>query len=91
MPTLFDILACGGFVLAEHSSDLEQLFEVGRDLDTWKTVEELAQKVCFYRAHPDQAEQMAQHGLQTVRRHHSIAARVRRMLESVDSARRRTG
>ena len=81
---IFDILACGGFVLAEHSAALDALFTPGKDLETWRTTEELEAKVQYYLAHPEQAAAIGRTGMATVRRSHSIAARVRFMLQSLD-------
>ena len=86
---IFDIVACGGFVIAEHSEDLERLFDVGRDLESWKTPDELQEKIAHYLSHPDEARVIAQQGLQTIRRSHSIRARVQAILNV--AAEHRTG
>jgi spore maturation protein CgeB len=88
---IFDILACGGFVIAEHSPALTALFKPGRDLETWGTPEELEAKVRHYQAHPDQAQAMARSGMQLVHTHHTIRARVREMLRAIDIPLRITG
>jgi len=81
---IFDILACGGAVIAEHSPALEALFTVGEDLDTWKTGAELQAKVAHYLAHPEAAAQLGRRGMQTVQASHTIAGRVQRMLASLN-------
>ncbi len=83
---IFDILACGGFVLAEHSPALESLFELGKDLESWRTIDELQAKVRHFMTHRGQAAQIGQHGMETVRRSHSIQARIRTMLNAVGDA-----
>jgi spore maturation protein CgeB len=88
---IFDILACGGFVIAEHSPALTALFKPGRDLETWHTPEELEAKVQHYQAHPAQAQAMARSGMQIVHTHHTIRARVRQMLQAIDIPLRITG
>jgi len=88
---IFDILACGGFVIAEHSQALASLFTVGVDLDTWQTPQELKAKVEHYKAHPEQARAMALSGMAKVQEHHSIQMRVREMLQSLDGLLRSTG
>ena len=78
---VFDILACGGFILTDHSDALSELFTIGEELDTYRSAEELDQKVRFYLDHPDLARSMAQRGRERVLHDHTIAARVRGVLD----------
>lgn len=73
---VFDVVAAGGFLLAEHSEGLAELFELGRELETWRSPAELLAKVRHYRAHPEQRRAIAAAGQERVRRDHSIARRV---------------
>lgn len=38
---IFDIMACGGFVLADYSRELDEIFEIGREVETYRTIDEL--------------------------------------------------
>jgi len=80
---VFDVLACGGFLLAERSHDLEQLFDVGVEVEAWGTVDELVRKATFYLANPEAARAIAERGMNAVRRRHSIRRRVRQMLDTM--------
>lgn len=80
---VFDVLACGGFLIAEHSPVLEELFEVGVELETFKTTEELRTKVRHYLDHPEEAERIAAAGRAAVLARHRFGARVDQMLSSV--------
>ena len=77
---VFDVLACGGFLIAERSAELPELFEEGVELEAWGSFDELEDKVRHYLAHPEQAARIAQRGLSAVRERHSIQQRVRQML-----------
>ncbi|MBW2559476.1 MAG: glycosyltransferase [Deltaproteobacteria bacterium] len=79
---IFDIMACGGFVLAEHSDDLCEIFEAGREVVTYRTVEELGSKTEYYLDHGDEALEIAERGREAVIKNHTISMRVRHMLES---------
>ncbi|MEO0652928.1 MAG: glycosyltransferase, partial [Planctomycetota bacterium] len=92
---VFDVLACGGFALVEHSPALEELFEVGVELDAYRSVDELHAKVEHWLAHPEERRAVAQRGLQAVRERHAMQARLEGLLAplavagipaSVDSA-----
>jgi len=80
---IFDILACGGFVLAEHSVALEELFEIGDEIESYRTLDELREKVAHYLADPDEARFIAERGRRAVLTRHVIAERVRYMVERV--------
>ncbi len=79
----FDILACGAFLLAEHTPDLDELFEVGVEVETYRTLGELKEKAVHYAAHPEQARAIALRGQATVLERHTIAQRLHGMLASV--------
>jgi spore maturation protein CgeB len=83
---IFDILACGGFVLAEHSAALAELFEIGFEVASYRTLAELRQQVVHYLAHPDEARTIAERGRAAVLARHDIPGRVRHMLASFDEA-----
>ncbi|MCA9001604.1 MAG: glycosyltransferase, partial [Planctomycetes bacterium] len=80
---IFDILACGGFVLAEHSEALAELFEIGVEVESYRTQEELKAKVAHYLAHPEAARAIAERGRRAVLERHTIDGRLQAMLEAV--------
>ena len=77
---VFDVLACGGFVLAERSSALAELFEIGAEVDCYASADELETKVAHYLAHPDSARAIARRGRDAVCARHGMDARVAHML-----------
>ncbi len=80
---VFDVLACGGFVLTEWNEALAALFDVGREIETYRTVDEMLAKVDHYAAHPGEARAIAERGRARVLRDHTIRARVQYMLRTV--------
>ncbi len=80
---VFDVLACGAFVLADHSEALTALLRPGVEVETWRTVGELVDKCRHYLAHPDQAAAIARRGQAAVRERHSIRARVAEMRRAI--------
>lgn len=77
---VFDIAACGGFVLAEHSAALAQIFELGHNMDSHNCFEELRDKTRHHLAHPAAAQAMAARARDVVMADHTIAGRVAHML-----------
>lgn len=76
---VFDIMACGGFVIAEHSEDLNELFEIDNEVVTFKTLSELSDKVEYYLSNGDEAREISYRGMTAVRERHTIEKRVEQM------------
>lgn len=77
---VFDVLASGGFLLAEHSPGLERCFVVGKEIEVWRTQAELVAKARHYLARPEAARRIAEAGRARVLRDHQFEDRVRHML-----------
>ena len=77
---VFDVLACGRLVLAEHSAALEASFDVGTEVQSYRDVRELTAKTAYYIEHPEEAQRIGQAGREAVVARHTIRARVAHML-----------
>ncbi len=77
---IFDVIAAGGFVLAQHSDALADVLVPGVEVETWRTREELRQKVAFYLSDPDARARIVHAGRARVLAEHTIRRRVRTML-----------
>jgi spore maturation protein CgeB len=77
---VFDVLACGGFLLADRSEALEEMFIPGVELECWTTLAELEEKVRYYQQHPEKAQAIAQAGRARVLRDHTIRQRLETLL-----------
>ena len=82
---VFDVLSCGGCLLTEANQDIEKLFDVGVELDTYKTLDELRRKTLFYLQNPDKAKAMGERGRQRILEDHTISLRIDSMLESIQT------
>jgi spore maturation protein CgeB len=79
---VFDIMACGGFLLAEYTPELADLFRLDQELVVYHTKAELMTKAQHYLLHPAEARAIAAQGLQAVREKHTIRKRVEYMLQA---------
>jgi spore maturation protein CgeB len=77
---VFDVLACGGFVLAEYNEDLAELFKIGEEVESWRSLDELIDKCRWYLANPTQRDALAQRGYRAVCERHTIQQRLKVML-----------
>ena len=77
---VINVMACGGFLIAEHSESIQELFEVGKEIETYRTIEELETKVAHYLENPEEAREIAQRGLEAVRQRHTMRIRAASLL-----------
>ncbi len=82
---VFDVLACGGFLLAQHGDDLAELFVVGEEIESWRTVPELLEKVAWYLSRPEARARIAARGRARVLADHTVGQRVAAMLDPAGS------
>jgi len=80
----FEIPACGTFMLAQRTPELQQLFREGVEADYFSNVGELCQKAAYYLSHPVEREQIARRGhLRCLASGHSNLDRARQVLTQV--------
>jgi spore maturation protein CgeB len=80
---VFDVLACKGFVLADHSEDLEDLFAPGEDIAVYRSISQIPSLVEHYLTHDVEREEMAERGRQRVLENHTIGKRLESMLQAL--------
>lgn len=80
---VWDILAVGGFCLTNYQPELEEYFEIGKDLEVWHDLPELEEKMRYYLAHEEQRIRIAINGYQKVRKYHSLPTRLEGMLQKI--------
>lgn len=68
---IWRIMASGCFCLAENFDGLHSLFEIGKHLDTWETLDELKDKINFYLHNESKRAEIALSGMEHVRNNHS--------------------
>lgn len=68
---IWRIMATGCFCLTEHFEGIETMFIIGQHLDTWKTLDELKDKINFYLHNNIIRSKMADAGSKHVRINHS--------------------
>jgi spore maturation protein CgeB len=88
---IFDVMACGGFLIAEHADDMEDLFDIGREIVTYRTLDDLLDKVAYYLKHPAEAGSIASAGRRAVHGRHTIKMRIDHMLSAIHDGDRGEG
>ena len=63
---VFDIMGVGGFMLTNYQPEIDDLFSVGQDIEVYRNIEELGDKVRYYLINEDKRTKIALNGYQTV-------------------------
>ncbi len=72
---IFEATGAGCLLIAEHYDNLEQYFEPGREIITFKTPEELIDKIRYFKANPAELEEIARRGQERCLRDYSMSKR----------------
>lgn len=81
---VYDVLACGGFLLSQYRPVLEEQFTIGEDLDVFHTPNELAEKINYYLHHKEERKAMTKHGQQTVLQNHTYSHRLQQIVDWIN-------
>jgi len=79
----FELAGCGAFQLISHKPVLSEHFTPGVDLDSFRSVDDLIDKIRHYLRHPEQAADMARMGQVRAHREHTYEVRLRQILRVV--------
>lgn len=80
---IWDILGAGGFVLTNFQTEIPEYFEIGKDLETYASEEELIQKIGYYLEHEEERREVARNGYQKAKEQYSLEMRVKQILDAI--------
>jgi spore maturation protein CgeB len=78
---VFDVLACRSCLLTEYVEELEELFSIGVEIDTFHSVDELRDKAKFYLSHDSAREKMGVRGYDKVVSRYKMSDCIQRILD----------
>jgi spore maturation protein CgeB len=78
---VFDVPACGAFLLTDHQKSIEALFEIGREVVTYESPDEIREKAAYYLKNPSVRERIAKKGRERVLREHTYRHRIERIVD----------
>ncbi|MBI3016354.1 MAG: glycosyltransferase [Candidatus Tectomicrobia bacterium] len=82
----FEVPACGGMAMLEHSEELSEIYRIGEEVESYRSLEELVDKINFLLANPEARRKIAERGYERVQRDHTFARRMERLTEAVQDA-----
>jgi hypothetical protein len=80
---LYESTGMGAMLLTDEKTNLGELFDVGREVVTYRTPEECAEKIEHYLAHDEEREAIARGGQQRTLREHTYRQRAQELLDIV--------
>lgn len=78
---IFDVLGCGGFLITNFQSELPDYFEIGKDLVTYESPQDLLDKCSYYLKHEDERIEIANNGYEKVKQFHTWEIRLVQLLQ----------
>lgn len=82
---IWDILACGGFLLTNYQPELDDFLTPGVHLETYRSVDELVEKATYYLEHDEEREAIALNGYRKVCSEDSVLHRVISIIKIINS------
>lgn len=80
---VFDVPACGGFILTDYRRQMDQLFDVGTEVICYDDPLEIPELVRFYLRHDTVRQQVAQAARRCVLARHTYDLRLRSLVETM--------
>ena len=74
---IFEALSAGCFLLTDYCDEIADLFDVGSEIETFKTSSEMVDKINYFLSHPDERNQIAARGHQKFKQCYTWQARAR--------------
>ncbi|MBM3229792.1 glycosyltransferase [Candidatus Parvarchaeota archaeon] len=80
---LFEVTACGGFVLTPDNYDLPRYFEAGKEVVCYESPSDLVEKIRYYLSHEAEREKIAEAGYRRTLAEHSYEKRFEKIFAQI--------
>lgn len=82
---IFDIMAVGGFVLSNYQSEMDNLFEIGKDLEVFHDLKEYDEKLQYYLNHERERITIGINGYKKVKELYNYSIALNNMFSIVEA------
>lgn len=79
----FEVPMTGGFLLCEHFKELGEYYKLGKEIETFKSVEECKSKIDYYLKHEDKRDKIAEAGRRRALKDHTYKKRFKTLLSKI--------
>ncbi len=80
---IFEIPACGGFLMTGYADDLERYYDIGKEIVVYKSVDDLIDTARYYLNHDQERERIARAGYERTLRDHTYGKRFREIFKKI--------
>lgn len=77
----FEVPGAGGFLLTEDVPGLASVYKLGKEIDVFRSLDQLTEKCHYYLANPEIRDCIAQAGFERTAREHTYEARLKGLLD----------
>ena len=78
------ITGSGGFMLTDYVDGIEEVFEIGTEIDTWETIDELRDKAAWWLKHEDKRVEAGKRAQRRILDEYGNRAYAEKLLEFID-------
>ncbi len=78
---LFEATGCGTMLITDAKDNLNELFEVGKEIVSYRDPREAVERIEYYASHPDERDDIAYAGKQRTLREHTYRQRMEELVE----------
>lgn len=82
-PRTFEIAASKAFQLVDMREPLSEFFNIGKEIETFKSLNELRKKIDYYLSHPEERVEIAEAGYRRVLKDHTYEVRLEEMIDFI--------
>lgn len=83
-PRVFEVPACGAFLLTAENFSLSNLYETGKEIVCYKDENELKVLIRYYLKHPEERTRIAQKGQERAHRDHTYEKRLKKIFSIIE-------
>ena len=84
-PRVYEVLACGSFLMVDEQKDVKKLFEDHKELVIFKNISELKKHLSYYLKRTEERKLIAALGRKSVLKRHTYEHRVKNLLKVVST------
>ncbi|PIR72388.1 MAG: hypothetical protein COU42_01415 [Candidatus Nealsonbacteria bacterium CG10_big_fil_rev_8_21_14_0_10_36_24] len=81
---LYESTGVGTMLITDYKDNLNELFELGREIETYKSKEELLGKINYYLNHEEERKKIAKAGQKRTLRDHNYFSRMQKLTEIIN-------
>ena len=80
---VFDVMSYGGFILTNYQPEIDELFELDKDIVVFHSQKEFIEKLVYFLTHENERLSIAINGYQKIRKLHTYTKRVEFILNTI--------